>query len=116
MLKDKNSKPPHTGFQEKVMQVLQLQTNSYGNPQRYGTLLFHKKKINSNLVFDKNSGELIHFVDVGDRDNNFATLAKEDTLTINALVFFRGVFQLNQNLVSHTMLQQQLLRSNLFHY
>ena len=79
---------PHTGFQEKVIQELQLQTNSYSDLQRYVVLLFNKMKINSNLVFDKNSGELIGFVDLGDPDINFATLEKEDTLATHAFVFF----------------------------
>ena len=34
-------------------------------------------KIKSNLVFDKHSGELIGFVDLGDPDTNFATLPSD---------------------------------------
>ena len=49
-------------------------------------------KISSNLVFDKHSGELIGYMDLGDPDGNFATLEKEDNLATHALSFFiRGL-------------------------
>ena len=49
-------------------------------------------KINSNLVSDENSGELIGFLDLGDPGINFATLEKEDTLATHGLVFLlKGV-------------------------
>lgn len=55
-------------------------------------LLFDKMKILSYLVFDKVTGELIGFVDLGDPDVNFATLEKADEITTHALVFLiRGV-------------------------
>ena len=49
-------------------------------------------KIQSNLVFDKVSGELIGFVDLGDPMTNFATLTDEDHIATNALAFLvRGL-------------------------
>ena len=49
-------------------------------------------KITSNLVFDKFTGELIGYVDLGDPDINFGTLEKADKLASHALVFmFRCV-------------------------
>jgi len=49
-------------------------------------------KILSNLVFDKVSGELIGYTDLGDPDINFGTLDKVDELASHALVFFvRGI-------------------------
>ena len=44
-------------------------------------------KITSNLVFDKFTGELIGYVDLGDPDINFGTLEKADKLASHALVF-----------------------------
>ena len=49
----KNCIRPHTGFQEKVIEDLKEQTNSYFDVQRYVVLLFDEMKITSNLVFDK---------------------------------------------------------------
>lgn len=49
-------------------------------------------KIMSNLVFDKVTGELIGYVDLGDPDIKFATLDKADEIASHSLVFFiRGV-------------------------
>ena len=49
----KNCIRSHTGFQEKVVEDLKEQTNSYFDVQRYVVLLFDEMKITSNLVFDK---------------------------------------------------------------
>ena len=55
-------------------------------------LLFDEMKVLSNLVFDKVTGELIGFVDLGDPDVNFAVLEKADEIATHALVFLiRGV-------------------------
>ena len=46
----------------------------------------------SNLVFDKVSGELIGYLDLGDLNINFGTLEKVDEIASHALVFFiRGI-------------------------
>lgn len=67
-------------------------TNSYFDVQRYIVLVFDEMKIMSNLVFDKVTGELIGYLDLGDPDINFGTLEKADTIASHALVFFvRGI-------------------------
>ena len=38
-------------------------------------------KIQSDLVFDKNSGNLVGFMDLGDPMTNFACLDEKDTIT-----------------------------------
>ena len=49
-------------------------------------------KIQANLIWDKHSGELIGYVDLGDPDINFATLEKLDHLASHALLFMvRGI-------------------------
>ena len=70
------------------MQELQLQTNSYSDLQRYVVLLFAEMKISSNLAFDKNLGELIAFVGLGNLNINFATFEKEGTQTGNTCSCF----------------------------
>ena len=47
--------------------------------KRYVVLLFDEMKITSNLVFDKFTGELIGYVDLGDPDINFGTLEKAES-------------------------------------
>ena len=44
-------------------------------------------KIQENLVWDKHSGELIGFVDLGDINVNFATLKSTQTLSPHVLAF-----------------------------
>ena len=44
-------------------------------------------KIQDDLVWNKNTGELIGFVDLGDIDLNYATLQKSDNLASHVLVF-----------------------------
>ena len=45
-------------------------------------------KVQSKLVFDKHTGELIGFLDLGDPDVNFVELEKPDSLVTHALVLF----------------------------
>ena len=55
-------------------------------------LLLDEMKIKSNLVFDKHSGELIGFVDLGSDECNLACLEKADELATHALAFIvRGL-------------------------
>ena len=92
-LKDyRNCIRPKAGFQEEVIEELKDSTNSYFDVQRYIVLLFDEMKIMSNLVFDKVTGELIGYLDLGDPDINFGTLEKVDEIASHALVFFiRGI-------------------------
>jgi hypothetical protein len=49
-------------------------------------------KIQLNLVFDKVSGELIGFIDLGDPMTSFGNLTDEDPIATHALVFLvRGL-------------------------
>ena len=83
---------PQRGFQEGIIEELKSITNSYFDVQRYVVLLFDEMKVLSNLVFDKVTGELIGFVDLGGPDVNFAVLEKADEIATHALVFLiRGV-------------------------
>ena len=92
-LKDyRNCIRPKAEFQEEVIEELKDLTNSYFDVQRYFVLLFDEMKIMSNLVFNKVTGELIGYLDLGDPDINFGTLEKADTIASHALVFFvRGI-------------------------
>ena len=49
-------------------------------------------KIESGLVFNKYTGQIIGFTDLGDTDINEATLEKEKSVATHALLFFiRGI-------------------------
>nr|XP_047133158.1 uncharacterized protein LOC124811499 [Hydra vulgaris] len=82
----KNYIPPKVGYQDSIVEELSRQTKHYTNIERYVVLLIDEMSIKSNLVFDKNSNQLIGFVDLGNPDLNFATLQKCE-LASHALVF-----------------------------
>lgn len=60
--------------------------------QRHVAVVMDERKIQSNLVFDEVSGELIGFIDLGDPMTNYATLQEEGTIASHALAFLvRGL-------------------------
>ena len=67
-------------------------TKDFSNLQRYICLAFDEMKIQSNLVYDKYSGEPIGYVDLGNPDINYTTFVKDDELATHALVYYvRGI-------------------------
>ena len=88
----KNFIKPETGIRKQIIDDLNDITNEYFDIERY-ILLFDEMKLKSNLVFDKHSGELIGFLDLGDPDTNYAKLDSEkNPLASHALVFYlRGL-------------------------
>ena len=67
-------------------------TEQYFDVQRYVVILFDEMKVSANLVFDKVTGELIGFTDLGDPELNFAVLEKVDDVATHALAFLiRGM-------------------------
>ena len=51
-------------------------------------LSFDEIKIQSNLGFDKHSGDVIEFVNVGDNDLNFATFSDTEDLATRVVLSF----------------------------
>ena len=67
-------------------------TDSYSDVQRYVILLFDEMTVTANLFFDKVTGELIGFTELGDPGLDFAVLEKVDEMAALALAFLvRGV-------------------------
>lgn len=91
-LKDyRNFIKPQCGFNPKVIKELREQTKDLFDVERYIVMLFDEMKIRSNLVFDKETGQIIGFTDLGDLSLNFAS-HQEDELASHILVFLlRGV-------------------------
>ena len=50
-------------------------------------ILFDEIKIQKNLVWDKHSGKLIGFIDLGDININYATVENVQKLATHVLVF-----------------------------
>ena len=80
------------GLNAEVIKDLIALTTTYFNTHRYVVLLFDEMAVKSNLLFSKESGELIGFTDLGDPEVNYNTLEKCEELATHALVFLlRGV-------------------------
>ena len=69
------------------MKELAEKTKSFMAIERYIELVFDEMKVQKDLVWDKTTGELIGFVDLGDTDLNYATLQNAQQLAIHILVF-----------------------------
>ena len=84
----KNYFPPKAGINNENVDALRKKTASFTGNQRYVVLVMDEMKIQSDLVFDKNSGDLVGFMDLGDPMTNFACLdAEKDNIAIHAFAF-----------------------------
>ena len=88
----KNYFKPKAGINPENNEALREKAISLTGIQRYVVVVMDKMKIQSNLVFDKHSGYLIGFVDLGDPMTNYASLGDEDIMATHALAFLvRGM-------------------------
>ena len=88
----KNYFKPKAGINKENIEHLREKTSSFVGIQRYVAILMDEMKIQSNLVFDKNSGDLVGFIDLGDPMTNYANLQEDDTVATHALAFLaRGL-------------------------
>ena len=83
----KNYIRPTREFNLDIVNELAKKIALFSEIERYVTILFDEMKIQGNLVWDKHSGELKGFVDLGDINANFATLKNTETLVTHVLVF-----------------------------
>ena len=83
----KNYIRPQRGFNKEIISELRNKTKDFSENEKYVTLLMDEMKIQENLVWDKHTGELIGYVDLGDIHTNYATLSKVDQIASNVLVF-----------------------------
>lgn len=61
----KNYIRPQRGFNDKVMEDLKKRVDNFSNAEKFIGILLDEMKIQEDLVWDKNTGELIGFVDLG---------------------------------------------------
>ena len=83
----KNYIRPRRGFNPDVINDLSKKTKEFSPAERFVTILFDEMKIQEDLVWDKHTGELIGFVDLGDINTNYATLQDAQQLATHVLVF-----------------------------
>ena len=77
------------------MKELAEKTKSFMAIERYIVLVFDEVNVQEDMVWDKTTGELIGFVDLGDTDLNYATFQNAQQLTTHILVFMVKCFAAN---------------------
>ena len=88
----KNYFKPKAGINPENNEALQEKAISLTGIQRYVVVVMDEMKIQSNLVFDKHSADLIGFVDLEDPMTNYASLGDGDIMATHALAFLvRGM-------------------------
>ena len=88
----RNAIRPQTGFNFQIIEELINMTLNLEGHQRFICLSFDEMKIESGLVFNKYTGQIIGFTDLGDTDINEAALETEKSVATHALLFIiRGI-------------------------
>ena len=72
----KNYIRPERGFNKNIINELKNKIKNFSDNEKFFVILMDEMKIQSNLVWDKHTGELIGYVDLGDTELNYATLEK----------------------------------------
>ena len=78
---------PKRGFNHEIIKELINKTKDFSDKEKYVVLLLDEMKIQENLVWDKHTGELIGYVDLGDTELNYASLENVETVASRILVF-----------------------------
>ena len=87
----KNAIHPKRGFNEEIISELKDLTDKLFDTQRYVALSFDEMKIQAGLVFDKYTGALIGFVDLGDPETNYAVLEECELASHVMVLYIRGL-------------------------
>ena len=83
----KNYIRPTRGFNPAVLSELAKKTQNFLSHEKFVSIIFDEMKIQEDLVWDKYTGELIGFVDLGDKEINISTLKNVRELATHILVF-----------------------------
>ncbi|XP_066926583.1 uncharacterized protein [Clytia hemisphaerica] len=78
---------PKQGFNPKVIKDLTDRTKNFSDSERYINILIDEMKIQEDLVWNKHTGELIGFIDLGDENLNESLLQDKTKLATHIMVF-----------------------------
>ena len=98
----KNYFKPGAGIMKENVEELKEKASKFSEIQKYVAVIMDEMKIQENLVFDKTSGELIGFIDLGDPLTTFANTDEETPIASHALVFLvRGLCTNSKHVVAY---------------
>ena len=83
----KNYIRPQRGFNSKIVEELTSKVKDFQLKEKFVILLLDEMKIQEDLVWDKNTGELIGYVDLGDPELTYTTMKNAGTIASHILVF-----------------------------
>lgn len=78
---------PKQGFNPEVIKEFSQKTKDFSSSELFVTLLFDEMKVQEDLVWDKSTGELIGFVNLGDPNLNESSFKSVSKLATHILVF-----------------------------
>ena len=83
---------PQRGFNEHIINELKNKVKNFTDAEKHVSLLLDEMKIQENLVWDKHTGELIGYVDLGEPTLNSAVFDNVETVATHVLVLMvRGI-------------------------
>ena len=91
----KNYFRPGAGIIKENIEELKEQASKFTGIQKYVAVIMDEMKIQDNLVFDKTSGELIGFIDLGDPLTTYANVDEDTPIASHALAFLVREFCTN---------------------
>lgn len=83
----KNYIHPKRGFNKEIIAELCTKVEKFSDAEKYVVLLLDEMKIQENLVWDKHTGELIGYIDLGDQELNQAAIENVESIATHVLVF-----------------------------
>jgi hypothetical protein len=83
----KNYIRPERGFNPGVIKELADMVKDFSDQEKYCTILIDEMKVQEDLVWDKHTGDLIGYIDLGDKELNCAALQNSDVIASHILVF-----------------------------
>ncbi|CAB4002789.1 Transposable element P transposase, partial [Paramuricea clavata] len=87
----RNNFKPGAGYLPENIKPLISRTKGFLDKDKWIVVMFDEMKIKCNLVFDKHSGRLVGFVDIGDPDVNYSTFDKIEPATHVLAFYVRGI-------------------------
>ena len=74
-------------FNKNIVYPLKNIVQTFSDVEKYCIILMNEMKIQESLVWDKHTGDIIDFVDLGDTELNYATLKESEEFASHILVF-----------------------------
>ena len=78
---------PERCFNKNIINELKNKIKNFSDNEKFFVILMDAMNIQSNLVWDKHTGELTGYADLGDTELNYATLEKSDNIATHILAF-----------------------------